>query len=350
MISSRSTKAAFLAALIAAAPAVAQGEPHDPLPSEANVLDAGKAVPGSYDLAIDNNMDVIGQFMHQQAGDPASGVKAEAEGWIEWSMNALSASAEKAGIWIAARSEDAATISQDAYEWLSASTSFMSTAAYGATEWISETSEDIAETVEDTTDWIAAETTTAAHAATGTVNEALDGLWIMEDWSEEFVDEVKKKFQEDKTSEFAILVSESGFSLTNVVVGVGMIPSLDVEFRHERDLAPEELAAFQKKVTEYAEKSAGLMGYLETVLLRNLARAGQLSGGLRIGELHVDLFPFPGLALLFDPFHVEKERDEMLFNADEFARGHVSETDVLKQRIDKLEAELSALRGPVSSQ
>jgi hypothetical protein len=350
MISSRCTKAAFLAAIIAAAPVVAQGEPHDPLPSEAYVPETGKTAPGSYDLAIDNNMDVIGQFMHQQAGDPASGVMAEPEGWIEWSMNALAASAENAGIWIAARSDHAATASQDAYEWLSASTSFITTAAYGATEWISETSEDIAESVEETTDWIASETTTAAHAATGTVNEALDGLWIMEDWSEEFVEEVKKKLQEDKTSKFAMLVSESGFVLTNVVVGVGMIPSLDVEFRHERDLSPEELAAFKKKVTDYADKAGGLMGYLETVLLRNLARAGQLSGGLRIGELHVDLFPFPGLALLFDPFHVEKERDQMLFSADEFARTHVSEIDALEQRIDKLEAELAALRGPVSSQ
>jgi hypothetical protein len=350
MISSRSTKAAFLAAIFAVAPVVAQGEPHDPLPSEANVLDTGKTASGSYDLAIDNNMDVIGQFLHQQAGDPASGVKEEADGWIEWSMDVIAMSADYASEWIAARSEDAATASQDAYEWLSARTSFMATAAYGATEWISETSQDVAETAQETTDWIAAETTIAAHAATGTVNEALDGLWILEDWSEEFVDEVKKKLQEDKTSDFAKLISESGFVLTNVVVGVGMIPSLDVEFRHERDLTPEELVAFQKKVIEHAEKSSGLMGYLETILLRNLARAGQLSGGLRIGELHVDLFPFPGLALLFDPFNVEKERDEMLFGADEFTRNHASEMGVLKQRIEKLEAELAAARTAVTSQ
>lgn len=350
MILFRSTKAAFLAAILAVAPAVAQGGPHAPLAGETNVLDTGQAASGTYDLAIDNNMDVIGQFLHQQAGDPASSVQDEADGWIEWSTDAIVASTDYASDWIAARSEDAATASYGAYEWLSARGSFVTTAAYGASEWISEASQDVVETAQEATDWIGTETTIAAHAATGTVNEALDGLWILEDWSEEFVDEVKKKLQEDKTSEFAKLVSESGFVVSNVVVGVGIIPSLDVVFRHERDLSPEELTAFQQKVTEHAEKSSGLIGYLETVLLRNLTRASQLSGGLRISELHVDLFPFPGLALLFDPFHVEKQRDDMLFSADEFTKNHASEISALEQRIDKLEAELAAARTAVRSQ
>lgn len=349
MILSRSTKAASLAAILAVAPGAAQGESQAPLAGDTNFFDGAQAMPGTYDLAIDNNMDVIGQFMHQRAGTPASGVQPEPDGWIEWTMDAAVASKDYASDWIAARSEDAATAGYGAYEWLSSGASFVTTAAYDASEWISEKSQDVAETAQETADWIASETTIAASAATGTVNEALDGLWILEDWSEEFVKGVKEKLLEDKTSEFAKLVSESGFVVSSVVVGVGMIPSLDVEFRHERDLSPEEFAAFKKKVEEYA-KSSGLMGYLETVLLRNLARAGELTGGLRISELHVDLFPFPGLALLFDPFNVEKKRDEMLFNADEFARKHGSEVDALIRRIEKLEADLKAARTAVTSQ
>ena len=388
MISSRPAKAAILAAAFAFAPVIAQGEPHDPLPHE--TLDAiGLPASGSYDVAIDNNMDVIGQYLHQQPVEPASDLKDEAVGWFAWGKDAIVTSGHYAGDWIAARSEDAATVSHhayewlgagssfmaataydasewvsetsrdlsetaqgmadwiaahDPYEWLSASSSFMAATAHNTSEWVSETSQDLAEAAQETTDWIAAETTVAAQAATGHVDAALDGAWITHDWSQDFIDEVKKKLQEDKTSDFAKLVSASGFALTNVVVGVGLIPSLDVEFRHERDLSPEERAEFEKMIQAYAEKTSGLIGYLETILLRNLARAGKLSGGLRIGELHVDLFPLPGLDLFFDPFHVEKKRDEMLFSSDEHTRTYRAEFHVLEQRIKKLEAELAAIR------
>ncbi|HKJ62484.1 MAG TPA: hypothetical protein VKA94_10925 [Hyphomicrobiales bacterium] len=366
MISYHPAKAAFLAAAFACAPIIAQAEPHETLPNGVSVISASpeSAFSGGedfilsaaalemirppasdpYDMAIDNNMDVIGQFLHQRATRPTSDLSGQAIAWIDWGRDAIVSSAQYTGGWIAARSSDVALASRNAYGWLSTRTSFMANAAYDATDWVSQKSQNLGASAQETTYWIATNSKAAATAAVGTLTSAIDGISIMGNWSTGFVDEIKKRLIEDKTSEFAKLISKSGFSLKSVVVGVGLIPELDVEFRHERDLTPEELAAFEKQVDDYAEKVFGPIGYLETVLLRNLARAGELSNDLRIGELHMDLFPFPGLVFHFDPFEFEMKHDEMIENANAKTKVDAWRIRALEQRISKLEAEVAAAR------
>lgn len=370
MITSHPAKAAFLSAALVLMPVIAQGEPGDLLPGEADFMSTmfqptgsgssniilptaelgkiGKGTSDSYDVVIDNNMDVIGQFMHQSAAEPASQLQDHTIGWIEWSKDAVISSAQYANGWIAARSSDVAYAGQNAYEWLSAHTSFIGSAAYDATydatDWVSEKSQTLGISAKETTDWIARSTKQAATSAVGTVSDAISGVTVMGSWSEDFLNEVKKRLTDHKTSEFGKLIEESGFVLRGVKVGIGLIPELDVEFKHLEDLTPEELAEFQRKVDAYAQKASGPIGYLETVLLRNLASAGELSEGLSISELHIDLFPLPGFNLVFDPFDFEEKHTEKLEDADLSSKVSAARLMSLEARLNKLEAELEAAR------
>ena len=126
MISYHPAKAAFLAAAFACAPIIAQAEPHETLPNGVSIISASpeSAFSGGedfilsaaalemirppasdpYEMAIDNNMDVIGQFLHQRAPEPASmkssteAPKPEPEPELERHAEVKSAPAKPSGV------------------------------------------------------------------------------------------------------------------------------------------------------------------------------------------------------------------------------------------------------------
>jgi hypothetical protein len=90
--------------------------------------------------------------------------------------------------------------------------------------------------------------------------------------------------------------------------------------------------------------ASGVVGYFEALVLRRLLKAGEYSGGMRISEVHVNLFPLPGLDMLFDPFHFEKEQNEMLTDAYNLSKADSQSLKVIEDRISKLETILPALQ------
>jgi hypothetical protein len=138
--------------------------------------------------------------------------------------------------------------------------------------------------------------------------------------------------------EFQALMRESGFVMANVKVGLGVIPELDVEFRHERALTPEERAAFKAKVDAYVSKAPMPLSYFEKLLLRRLSKAGEMSEGMRISELHIDLVPLPGIQLFFDPLRFEEEQNKMIQDAYDFSKTGQKSLTSIEERVSKIEA------------
>jgi hypothetical protein len=241
--------------------------------------------------------------------------------------------------------QPAMNLARDSGEWIVSNSSAAVAVAQSASQWLAANAKTMVFSVQDTGEWVVTRSGAALDSAFDAAAGTLSSLTAVEDWSANLVREVESRLRSDGTSEFAILIKESGFALTNIKVGVGIIPELVVEFRHERRLTPDEITAFRTKVDDYARKSAWPVGYFEGLLLRQLSKAGEYSGGMRISELHVDVFPLPGLAVFFDPFRYEEEQNKMLVDAYAAAEADGKSVTSIQERIAKLESAIAALKG-----
>lgn len=320
-----STRTALFIAMLANTPVLAQEAGHPDLSSGYQIaaislatatptVTAGlggkvvEAKPAWHDMPLAAHGNSIWAFVHATAVQPA--------------IDATS----YAGAWIASSSDAAVTAAQNAGTTLNENAKVAVTAAYDMGQRIASSSKQ------------------AWNSATSTASTAVDRIGLVGDWSVDIVKEVENHLRGDGNGEFAVLIKESGFALANIRVGVGIIPGLTVEFKHERNLTPAELEAYLAHVAEYERKSKGPVAYFEGLLLRKLAKAGQYSGGMRISELHVDVFPLPGMDVYFDPFKYEEDQNKMLVEAFSSAGREEKTVKSIGDRIARLEEAVAALR------
>jgi hypothetical protein len=162
-------------------------------------------------------------------------------------------------------------------------------------------------------------------------------------WPPNAMDQFVEDLHGDAFTEFAELVARTGFAISDVKVGVGIVPDLAVEFKHVRDLTKEEIVAVEKLIKEYTSHATKKVGYIESILLHNLVVAGKYSATTDISSVSVKLFPFPGLVLKFDPFHYTERKANKLKSAFDLATITSVEEDQLEKRLNNIEAEIEKL-------
>jgi len=302
--------------------------------------------------------DSISHFLHATTIEPVMSVARYAGDWIASGSGAAAFALQDAGRWVASGSNCVASAARNLSEWFVSSSNAAALAlqdtgkwvasnasAAGITgDWIASGSSAAVFAARDTREWVSKNAGAAVNSAVDAASATVGGLMIFEGWSVDLVKEIESHLRADGTSEFHRLVNESGFALSDVKVGVGIIPELAVEFRHERDLTPAEIQALQIKIDDHTRTASGVVGYFEALVLRRLLKAGEYSGGMRISEVHVNLFPLPGLDMLFDPFHFEKEQNEMLADAYNLSKADSQSLKVIEDRISKIETVLPALQ------
>jgi hypothetical protein len=260
--------------------------------------------------------------------------------WLASSSNAAVSAAQNAGQWIAASSNAAVNAAQNAGQWVATGPN---AAVSAAAQWTTAGKDAVVVAAQNTGEWIASSSSTAVASTIGAASTVIGSVMVLEDWSVNIVKKLESHLRVD--GEFAALVKESGFALSNIKVGIGIIPELDAEFQHERTLSPAEIAAFKTKVNNYVSKAPAPLGYLEKLVLRRLLKAGEMSGGIRVSELHIDLIPLPGLEVFFDPMRFEEEHNQMLVDAYEGAKAGEKNLKSIEERISRIEAMLSTPQG-----
>jgi hypothetical protein len=240
--------------------------------------------------------------------------------------------------------QPAMNLARNSGEWIASSTSAAASAAQDAGQWLATNATTVVFTVQDGGGWVVTSSSSALNSAVETASATYASLTAMGNWSTGIVKQVESHLRGDGNSEFALLVKDSGFALANIRVEVGIIPELAVEFRHERNITADEDKAFQVKVSDYVKKSKGAVGYFEGLLLGRLAKASQYTGGMRISEVHIDVFPLPGLEVFFDPFRFEEEQTDMLIDAFQDAETDKTKLKALNDRVLKLEAVIATLK------
>jgi hypothetical protein len=268
-----------------------------------------------------------GEWTGQWIGSTANVAALAAENagqWVTTNTGVMVVAIQDTGRWVASRSAEFAVMARDAGQWITVNTD---SAVRGAGEWISVSSN-------------------AAASSLDAAASAFSGEWIaVEDWSESVMKEVERRLRANDAGEFSTLLKESGFVLTNINIGVGLIPKLDVAFKHERTLSAEEMDAFRKKTEEYSKKSNGIVGFIEATLLKKLLKAGEYSGAARISEIKIDLFPLPDLEVSFDPLRFQEDQEKMLVEAYDFSQSGAQDLKSLHERLLKIEAHLSQSDG-----
>ena len=142
--------------------------------------------------------------------------------------------------------QPAMNVARSSGEWIASGTSAAAGAAQTASQWLAANATTIVITAQDTGPWVVTSSSSALNSAMDGCDENLQARcrWWMTG-RPSLVKEVENHLRADGTSEFAMLVKDSGFALANIRVEVGIIPELAVEFQHERSLTPEEVAAFK---------------------------------------------------------------------------------------------------------
>jgi hypothetical protein len=229
--------------------------------------------------------------------------------------------------------------------WIAANSNAVIAVARDSGEWVAVRQGVAVDAVHEAKDWIALSSMKFADSAVSAVSGVFGGIKLLEDWSLKLLQDIKTRLASDGQSEFALLVRESGFVLADVKVGMGLIPELVASFRHERDLTAEEKSVFKQKIAEYTAKTSGAVGYFEAILLRNLIRAGSYAGGVKVSQVHFDIFPLPGLEVFFDPFGYEKTREIMLEEAHEAIGVHATRMVAIEGRIADIEIRIPGNAG-----
>lgn len=282
----------------------------------------------------------LSQLVFKTTAPMVSLVQSTGEGagqWLASTANAAALLAENASQWVATNTEVVVLTVQDTGQWIASRTAAFAVMARDAGQWITVNTNSV---VRGTGDWISSSSTAAANSLVSAAS-AVAGEWIVvEGWSESVVKEVERRLRANDSGEFSTLLKESGFVLTNINIGVGLIPELDVEFRHERSLSPEELTVFRTKVQEYVKKSNSIVGFIEGALLKKMVKAGEYSGTAHVSDIRIDLFPLPDLRVSFDPLRFQEEQDKMLAEAYDFSQSGAKDLKSLHERLLKIEAYL----------
>ena len=258
--------------------------------------------------------------------------------WITSNAQAAALATQNASQWVATQTDAVVLTVQETGQWVVAYSNAAAAAAQDAGQWITVSTNAV---VQDTGDWISSRSSAAANTVLAAASAAAGNLAVMEGWSEGLVKEMENRLRAHESSEFGALVKESGFTLTNIKVEIGLIPGLDAEFRHERDLTPAEMEVFRAKVVAYTSKASGVSGFFEGILLRKLLRAGEYSDTARISDIHINVLPLPALEVFFDPFRYEEQQEKMLDQAYDFAQSGASDLKSLHERLAKIEAMLA---------
>lgn len=226
-------------------------------------------------------------------------------------------------------------------EWISSSSGAIADAARTGGEWAGSYWTMAMVSAQNAGERIVSGSYSLIDGASAAASSAFSSVTLLEDWSAKLVKKVESHLHADDNDQFAALIKQSGFMLADVKVGVGIIPELALEFRHERDLTPAETEAFRNNIEDYTKTTSGPVSYFEGLLLRNLSKAGEYSGDVRISEVHIDVFPLPGLELFFDPLRYEEEKDKMLFEAYNLTQFEKKKLKSIEDRISKIETRLS---------
>jgi hypothetical protein len=281
-----------------------------------------------------------GEWLAATSGDMVNALKGSGE-WIASGSSIVISATRDAGDWLASGSDIVVTATRDAGDWISSSSGFVETASRDAREWIASGSGNMMAVAQDASDWITSSSSEIMGAAVGTASTTFSGLTPYGDWSEGLVKQIEDHLRADGTSKFAQLVEESGFSLTNIKVGMGIIPVLDIEFEHERNLTPAEKATFIKHIDEYTSTRPGVVGFFEGMLLNRLLKAGEFSDRMRISQIHINAFPLPALDIFFDPLRHEEMQNKMIDDAYEFTKTGTKKLNTIEERISEIETRLS---------
>lgn len=260
--------------------------------------------------------------------------------WVTDKASVMAGAAQQTGEWVATGANAVMHAAQNSGELVATGSNAAVSAAQDAGQWIAGGTQSAMVAAQNTGEWVVASTGAALGATAGAVSAAVSSVTVLEDWSIGLVKKLENHLRAD--GELALLMRESGFVLSNIKVGVGIIPELDVEFRHERTLSREEIAAYKTKVNNHVSKAPAPLSYFEKLLLRRLVKAGEMSSGMRISELHIDLVPLPGLEVFFDPLRFEEEQNRMLTEAHEFAKSGEKNLKSIEERISRIEAMTSA--------
>ncbi len=203
------------------------------------------------------------------------------------------------------------------------------------------------ELISGTIGWFRQESASAIQAATESLGESFEegfeALLEIPELPSRSIHEFLQKIQADETSEFAMLVNDSGFALADVTFGMKIFPELSVHFRHVRDLTPEESVALDARIDEFISDHENGVGYIEAAVLRALVRAGEYSESLDLHGVDVSILPLPGLALQVDPFGYEQTRSTMLVEAFREAELALALEQSLEGRLDDVETFLQAI-------
>lgn len=163
-------------------------------------------------------------------------------------------------------------------------------------------------------------------------------------WPYNIVDTFVDKMHGEEFVEFSELVNETGFALADIKVGIGIIPDLAVDFVHVRDLSDEEFSKINKLIDEHTSHEGGSLGYVESVILHNLAYAGRYAGNTELSAVRIKLFPLPGLVVKFDPFKHKAHYANKLKSTMELANVVKKAELKLEERLADIEKVISKLK------
>ena len=142
---------------------------------------------------------------------------------------------------------------------------------------------------------------------------------------------------------FLTLVYESGFVLSEVDVGVELLPVLSVYFEHERSLSEEEQATVTQSIEDYISNEENSVGYAEAFILRSLMKAGAYSADVDLKGVDISVFPLPGVTLTFDPVRNQIRNEMRIEESSVESEKALQLEKMLEDRLKRLEAEIALL-------
>ena len=187
---------------------------------------------------------------------------------------------------------------------------------------------------------------TALSSAGKSVSIRLGSVWHdvteVRNWPKDAIDDFIKRLNDREFANFSTLVDKSGFAISNVEVGLGIIPSVSVHFTHTRDITAQEYAALEDEIRDYSSELGAVGSYIETTILRGLLVAAQETKGARLTGVGITLFPFPSVRLNFDPFDYS-DRSSSKVNmsqlekiAGEAEQRYLKDLEELERRLEQL--------------
>lgn len=189
----------------------------------------------------------------------------------------------------------------------------------------------------------AAAWSSASNELSGGMGSVLNSAAQIPQWprmaTQRFIDRMNNREFEN----FSDLVDQSGFAISNVELGIGIIPNINVHFTHTRDISEAEFRALEDEIRDYTSELGPVSGYIETTILQGLLEAARQTRGARLKGVGVTLFPLPAVRLNFDPFDFSDRGPSQVVSAAELERiANQAEQRYLKD-LEELEERLTRL-------